>query len=94
MTVEGVEDLRERSMRSVEIRFEEPVSAEEFAGIAGVSDLQVEGPLLRCRLDGRADELVKAAARHTVVTLSAEEADLEELFFHHYDMSGEADRAE
>ncbi len=94
VTVEGVEDLRERSMRSVEIRFEEPVSAEEFAGIAGVSDLQVEGPLLRCRLDGRADELVKAAARHTVVTLSAEEADLEELFFHHYDMSGEADRAE
>lgn len=94
VTVEEVEDLRERSMRSVEIRFEGPVSAEEFAGIAGVSDLQVDGPLLRCRLDGRADALVKAAARHTVVTLSAEEADLEELFFHHYNMSGETGDAE
>ncbi len=28
---------------------------------------------------------MKAAARHTVVTISIEEADLDELFFHYYD---------
>jgi ABC-2 type transport system ATP-binding protein len=84
VTVETVEDLRERSMRRVTINFDAPVSVEEFASVPGVRDLSVDGPVLRCHLDGVADALVKAAARHTVVTLSIEEADLEELFFHHY----------
>jgi ABC-2 type transport system ATP-binding protein len=39
--------------------------------------------MLRCRA-GRADALVKAAARHTVVDLLSEEPDLEELFFGYY----------
>lgn len=84
VTVERVEDLRERSMRTVEIRFDEAVSAEEFAAVPGLRDVTVEDTMLRCRLLGSADALVKAAARHTVVTLAVEEADLEEIFFHHY----------
>ncbi len=90
VTVERVEDLRERSMRKVVIQFAAPVPAEEFASVPGVRDLTIDGAVLRCRLDGMADTLVKAAARHTVVTLSIEEADLEELFFHHYANHGEA----
>ncbi len=93
VTVERVEDLRARSMRRVEIQFDSPVSPEDFADIAGLSDLHIDGALLRCRLDGRADALVKAAARHSVVTLSVEEADLEELFFDYYNQSGEAGNA-
>lgn len=94
VAVESVEDLRERSMRNVEIRFDGPVRAQDFVGLPGVSDLRVDGSLLSCRLDGRADALVKEAARYTIVTLSVEEADLEELFFHYYDQSGEAGGAE
>jgi ABC-2 type transport system ATP-binding protein len=90
VTLERVEDLRERSMRSVVIHFAEPVTPEAFADVPGVRDVHVDGAVLRCRLDGVADALVKAAARHTVVTLSVEEADLEELFFHHYANHGEA----
>lgn len=75
-------------MRRVEIRFDGPAPTAEFAALDGVSDLVTDGTVLRCRLDGRADELVKTAARHTVVTLSVEEADLEELFFHYYDIRG------
>jgi ABC-2 type transport system ATP-binding protein len=84
VTVEDVDELRHRSMRRIEIRFEAPVPVEDFSGVVGVRDLVVEGSVLTCRLDGGADGLVKAAARHTVVVLSAEEPDLEELFFHHY----------
>jgi ABC-2 type transport system ATP-binding protein len=84
VTVQDVDDLRHRSMRRIEIRFERPVPIEDFAAVDGVRDLAVDGPMLTCRLDGSADSLVKAAARHTVVMLSAEEPDLEELFFHHY----------
>jgi ABC-2 type transport system ATP-binding protein len=93
VAVEDVEDLRERSVRRIEILFDEPAPAEEFVDIAGVSDLQVDGRLLRCLLDGRADALVKAAARHSVITLSVEEADLDELFFHYYDQRGKAGHA-
>lgn len=84
ITVEGVEELRERAIRTVEIQFDAPVRAEEFAAVPGISDLRVDGNVLRCRLAGRADALVKAAAAHTVVSLLAEEPDLEELFFAYY----------
>jgi ABC-2 type transport system ATP-binding protein len=89
ITVERVETLRERAVRKVEIHFEAPVSAEEFAALPGVSELRVEGTVLRCRLAGRADPLVKAAARHPVIDLLSEEPDLEELFFGYYRDPGE-----
>ena len=88
VTVERVEELRERAVRRVEIHFEEPVSADEFAALAGVSEVTVTGRSLRCRLAGRADALVKAAGRHTVVSLLSEEPDLEELFFTYYRSEG------
>jgi ABC-2 type transport system ATP-binding protein len=88
VTVESVEDLRERSVRSVSIQFDELVRPEDFNSIPGISDIRIDGHVLRCRLDGRADSLIKEAARHSVVTLSVEEADLEELFFQYYDRTG------
>src|SRR5436305_1294982 len=86
-----VEDLRERGVRRVEIHFEDPVSVEEFAALPGVSDVTVTDTVLRARLDGRADPLVKAAAKHTVLGLLSEEPDLEELFVTYY--RGERDAA-
>jgi ABC-2 type transport system ATP-binding protein len=87
--VEQVEQLRERAVRRVEIRFEDPVRPDEFAAVPGVSDVQLADGLLRCRLDGRADALVKAAAGHTVLSLLSEEPDLEELFFTYYQREGD-----
>ena len=91
VAVERVEDLRERGVRRVEIHFEDPVTGEEFATLPGVSDVTVADTVLRCRLDGRADPLVKAAAKHTVLGLLSEEPDLEELFVTYY--RGERDAA-
>ncbi|MEW2377515.1 ABC transporter ATP-binding protein [Micromonospora sp. NPDC047812] len=84
VTVARVEELRERAVRRVEVTFAEPVVGAEFAALPGVSEVTVTGATLRCRLDGRADALVKAAAGHTVVGLLCEEPDLEELFFGYY----------
>jgi ABC-2 type transport system ATP-binding protein len=91
VTVERVETLRERAVRKLEIHFDTPVPAAEFAALPGVSDLRVDGTMLRCRLAGGADALVKAAARHTVLDLLSEEPDLEELFFDYYRHDGEED---
>jgi ABC-2 type transport system ATP-binding protein len=88
--VEGVEELRQRARRRVEIVFDDHITTDEFATVPGVSDLVVEGSTLRCWLEGRADGLVKMAAHHGVVTFSAEEPDLEELFFDRFGGSDDA----
>jgi len=84
VAVERVEELRERAIRQVEIHFEDPVTVAEFEVLPGVSDVTLSVGVLRCRLNGRADALVKAAARHTVIGLRSEEPDLEELFVTYY----------
>lgn len=84
IAIDDVEALRSRAMREVRISFGESVSSAEFDGIAGVSDLVVDGYVIRCRLTGEADALVKAAARHRVIDFISEEPDLETLFFHYY----------
>jgi ABC-2 type transport system ATP-binding protein len=60
------------------------VSAREFATLPGVSDVTVADGVLRCRLHGRADALIKVAGAHTSLNLLAEEPDLEELFLTYY----------
>jgi ABC-2 type transport system ATP-binding protein len=84
IAVEAVETLRARAVRRVEVRFDEPVAAETFAGLPDVVDLAVEGAILRCRLTGRPDAFVKALARFGVASLTVEEPDLEEHFFEYY----------
>lgn len=92
VAVEAVETLRQRAVRRVEIHFDAPVPAPAFAELPEVHDVQIDGAVLRCRLDGRADALVKAAGRFTVLSLLATEPDLEEVFFTYY-QTGQDGRA-
>jgi ABC-2 type transport system ATP-binding protein len=82
--VERVESLGRRAIRAVEIHFADPVDVAEFAGLPGVTEASVSGPVLKCTVDGRLDPLVKAAARHEVIDLLAAEPDLEETFLSFY----------
>ena len=84
IAVEAVEELRRRAVRQVEIRFDAPVPLETFAVLPGISEAALDGSVLRCRLTGRADPLVKAAARWGVESMVVEEPDLEALFFTYY----------
>jgi len=84
VAVETVETLRRRAVRRVEIQFDVPVASDAFAGPANVADVKIDGPTLRCSLAGRADALIKAAARYPVESMVIEEPDLEELFFAYY----------
>jgi beta-exotoxin I transport system ATP-binding protein len=84
VALKDVDDLRRQAARKIEIHFAGPVPAEAFSGIDGLSDVEVADGVLRCRLAGQADQLVKAAARFTVETLTVEEPDLEDLFFSYY----------
>jgi ABC-2 type transport system ATP-binding protein len=84
VAIDDVDELRARAMRHVQVVFDTDIDAHEFAGLESVSGVTVEGNVMRCRLTGEADALVKTAARHKVVDFVSEEPDLEEMFFHHY----------
>ena len=81
LEVESVETLRERAVRHVTMTFDGPFEAGDFDRLPGFTDLTVAGQTVRGRLSGRADDLVKAAGRYTVVDLLCEEPSLEEVFF-------------
>jgi beta-exotoxin I transport system ATP-binding protein len=84
VAVEHIEVLRQRALRSIEVRFDSAVASSIVDGVVGVIGPVVEGNMLRCRLSGDADEFVKTLAKHHVVDLISEEPELEELFFTYY----------
>lgn len=90
VVVEGLEALKGKALRRLEIHFAGPVPREEFASLPGVQDVAVEGTLLTCTAVGSLDRLVKAAARYEVANLAIHEADLEDLFLRYYEGAGDA----
>lgn len=84
VAVEDVADLRAKALQEIEVRFAEPVDPTEFAALPGVRDVEVTDRRLRCRVEGNADALVKALARHEVRSLAGQELDLEDVFLAYY----------
>ncbi|MGF1616530.1 MAG: ABC transporter ATP-binding protein [Acidimicrobiia bacterium] len=84
IAIDDVDELRTRAMRYVQIVFDSEVAVGEFAGLDSVGDVDVDGNVMRCRLTGEADQLIKAVARHRVIDFISEEPDLEAVFFHYY----------
>jgi ABC-2 type transport system ATP-binding protein len=89
VAVQSVESLSETSARRVEVIFVEAPPADAFDRVDGLSEVRLDGSVLRARLDGRADALVKAIARFGVLSLTSEEPDLEEVFFERYADGGQ-----
>ena len=85
VSVANVDELREQAQRKIQITFATAPDPAEFEQIAALRDVTVIGNTVHALLSGSPDALVKAAARHEVVGLLAEEPELEELFFSFYD---------
>ncbi|MEV0714424.1 ABC transporter ATP-binding protein [Asanoa sp. NPDC050611] len=84
VALDTVDRLRDRAVHRFEIVFAGPVDAAALAAVPGVSDLTVDGPVVRLTLGANPDELIRVLARHRVASLRASEPDLEELFLAHY----------
>ncbi|WP_280220106.1 ABC transporter ATP-binding protein [Nocardia neocaledoniensis] len=86
VALDTVADLRAAAIRHIEIAFAHPVSIEEFRSVPGLVDPQLDatGSILRAGLTGSPDAVVKAAARHTVSSLTTTEPHLDEIFHSHY----------
>jgi ABC-2 type transport system ATP-binding protein len=90
LMAESLARLREKARHTVEVRFASPPPPDAFASVPGIRDVRLEGPVLRCTMQGVVDPLVKTLGRYTVADLNSREADLEETFLALY---GEEDRS-
>jgi ABC-2 type transport system ATP-binding protein len=88
--VDAVDSLRERSLRTVTVRFREPVDAVELRAIDGLRIVAEEDSVVRLSAPETAmDALVKALARYPIADLVSESADLEEIFLNLYREAGD-----
>lgn len=85
VAVERLADLSAKSLHHVRATFGDAVRAGEFAGVAGVRDLTVDGQSMNCSAPQSAlDELLKRVCAHTVIDFECAEAELDEMFLTYY----------
>jgi ABC-2 type transport system ATP-binding protein len=90
ITVADIGDLKSAALRRVEFHFDHPVPASAFASLASVVTAEASGDEIRLSVRGPLDEVVKEAARHTVVNVETHEPSLEDVFLDVYRNGGEA----
>jgi ABC-2 type transport system ATP-binding protein len=88
VAVEDVSAIKEKAIRKIEVTFASDVEPSDFSGLS-VSDMEVSGRRLSCRVSGSVDHLVKAVARFEVIDFISHEPSLEEVFLALY--GGERD---
>ncbi|MBT8208697.1 MAG: ABC transporter ATP-binding protein [Acidimicrobiia bacterium] len=84
IAVEEVAGLRSKAIRRVELMFDTPVAAGIFEAVTGVKDVVAQGNHVTMSFDGPIETLLSAASGHTLVDISTQEADLEEIFLTYY----------
>ncbi len=90
ITVADIGDLKSAALRRVEFHFDRPVPASAFVSLASVVTAEASGDEIRLSVRGPLDEVVKEAARHTVVNVETHEPSLEDVFLDVYRNGGEA----
>ncbi len=87
-----VDELKDIKRQEITIAFADKVPIEEFRGLEGAEKVELlgDGHTLRLSVQGRADAVIKAAAQHSVVTLTSHEPSLEDIFMRYYEGDGPA----
>ena len=80
--------LREKARHTVEVKFGSPPPPRAFAAVPGITDVRLDGTVLRCTMQGVVDPLIKALSRYHVLDLNSREADLEDTFLALYGEEG------
>jgi ABC-2 type transport system ATP-binding protein len=87
-----VDDLKDIKRHEITITFADAAPVEEFRRIEGVAEVEPlgDGHTLRLAVQGAADAVIKAAAQHSVVSLSSHEPSLEDIFMRYYEAASTA----
>jgi ABC-2 type transport system ATP-binding protein len=88
--VGGVHELKDIKRYEVTITFAEPVPADNFKSVDGVTEVEPlnNGHAVRIAVQGPADAVIKAAARFPVVSFNSYEPSLEDIFLKYYEGDG------
>ncbi len=82
--VDRIEAIRRLAFHHVELTFGAPVSSDIFSSIEGVSDVEVDGRIVRMRVAGPIGAVLGAAAPHGIVDVVSREPNLEDVFLAQY----------
>lgn len=81
LMLEDLAGLRQKARHTVEVRFGwPPPPPDAFNAVPGITDVRLDGTVLRCTMQGVVDPLIKALGRYHVLDLNSREADLEDTF--------------
>ena len=85
--VGGVAELKDIKRYEVTISFAQPVPADAFKSVEGVSNVEQlnNGHAVRIAINGPADAVIKTAARYDVISLTSYEPSLEDIFLRYYE---------
>ncbi|MEW5829932.1 MAG: ABC transporter ATP-binding protein [Chloroflexota bacterium] len=81
----GVQELIQKSLRRLRVRFAAPVADGALGQIPGVSILSQDETSVSIQIEGEMDALVKALAKYPVQDLESERPSLEEIFMAYYE---------
>jgi len=85
VAVEGVSNLRSKGIRKVELFFDASVDGAVFESLPGVRDVAVANQHVTLSFSGHMETLLRVVTeRYTLVDISTQEADLEEIFLTYY----------
>jgi len=87
IAVEEVAALRSKAIRTVNLYFDEPIEdGAVFASVPGARDVTVQNHHVTLSFDGHMDSLLNAISnRYSLVDITTQEADLEEIFLTYYE---------
>ncbi len=85
IALEAVASLRSKGIRKVELFFDSPVDASVFEPLPGVDDVAVQNHHVTLSFSGQMETLLRVITdRYSLVDISTQEADLEEIFLTYY----------
>lgn len=84
VTVQQVNALKQRSLRTLHVTFTRPVPRDVLAGVPGVRDFAVDGTSMKANVEVPMDAVIKALARFSVNDVTVHEPTLEDVFLAFY----------
>ncbi len=85
IALEAVASLRSKAIRRVDLFFDADVDESVFVGLPGVRDVESQNHHVVLSFDGQMETLLKVATdRYSLIDITTQEADLEEIFLTYY----------
>ncbi|MEO8785356.1 MAG: ABC transporter ATP-binding protein [Candidatus Saccharimonadales bacterium] len=81
--VQPLRDLEAKAFKKVRLTLSR-ASHKALQGVPGLTDIQIDGHQVNCKINGNYRGLLQALAKLPVKDLTIEDADLDDLFLHYY----------